>query len=211
MRFIFCFTLVAVCFVCRAQDDDMPDFRSKRDNLLKIQEKDVQSDVSTFTMAGIDINMGKLPLRSLSVSDFAENYLKFDSGNIKVTITSMPFFAGKHKLQYVDKYLARIDNKGYFGSYSKVPKKAIQSVSVIIDNDTVAIPPAAYNDLFEPSFIYNEGGERKSYDGVYFSANNKNMYIYMLCNDSMGGYEVTWVMQDKKYLRRIVDYNILKN
>jgi hypothetical protein len=210
MRVIYCLLLVSVCNMCQAQDD-MPDFRSKRDNLLKIQEKDVQSDVSTFTMTGLDINMGKLPLRTLSISDFGDDFLKFDSGNIKIAITSAPFNAAKHKMQYVEKYLTRIDSKPYYGSYSKIPKKSIQSVSVLIDNDTIAIPPTAYSDLYEPNFTYTQGGARKSYDGVFFSANNHYMYIYMLCNDGMGGYEVTWVIQDKKYLRRVLDFNVLKN
>lgn len=210
MRGIFCLLLVSVCFMCKAQDD-MPDYRSKRDNLLKIPEKDIQSDVSTFTLAGLDINMAKLPLRSLSISDFGDDFIRFDSDNIKINITSAPFNAAKHKMQYVDKYLTRIDMKAYYGSYSKLPKKYLQSISVVIDNDTVAIPPAAYTDLYEPNFTYTQGGLRKSYDGVYFSADKHTMYIYLLCNDNMGGYEITWVIRDKKYVRRILDYNVLKN
>jgi len=211
MRSIFFVVLVSVCFAAMAQYDDMPDYRSKRDMLSKIPEKEVQADVSTFTMAGIDLGISRLPLRTLSISDFGENFLKFDSGNIKIAITSAPFEPAKHKLQYVDKYLARIDSKGYFGSYSKVPKKVLKSLVVVIDHDTVAIPAIAYTDLYEPKFTYNEGGTAKTYNAVYYSANNHDIYIYLLCNDGMGGYEVTWVIQDKKYLRRILDFNILKN
>ncbi len=211
MRGIFCTMLMAVCFICNAQDDDMPDMRSKQDNLMKMREKDLQSDISTFTMAGIDIATGKLPLRSLSISDFDENFIKFDSANIHISITGAPFNPARHKLQYSDKYLIRIDTKPYFGSYSKVPKKYIKSFSVVIDNDTVAIPATAFFDLYEPTFSYNEKGVRKSQDGVYFSANGRFMYVYLLCNDGMGGYEVTWVFHDKKYIRRVVDFNVLKN
>jgi len=210
MRSVACLVLLFARLISHAQDD-MPDFRTKRDNLLKIQEKDVQSDVSVFTLTGLDINMGKLPLRSLSISDFGDDFIKFDSGNVHINITSAPFNAAKHKLQYVEKYLTRIDMKPYYGSYSKLPKKALQSISVVIDNDTVAIPPVAYIDLYEPNFTYTQGGVRKSYDGVYFSADKHTMYIYLLCNDGMGGYEVTFVIRDKKYLRRILDFNVLKN
>ena len=28
----------------------------------------------------------------------------------------------------------------------------------------------------------------------------------MLNSDGKNGYEVTWVLQDKKYLRRVIDY-----
>jgi hypothetical protein len=210
MRFVLCVFFSAFCLTCFAQDD-LPDFRSKRDNLLKIQEKDIQAEVATFTMAGIDINNGKPPITGLPVKDFGDNFITFDSGNVKVTIAAGLFDPAKHKLQYSDKYLIRIDTKPYFGSYSKVPKKYIRSISVVVDGDTVAIPPAAYVDLYEPGLIYSEDGEHKSLDGVYLSPNNHYLYIYVLCNDGMGGYEVTWVIRDKKYYRRIVDANILKN
>ncbi len=189
----------------------MPDYRSKRDMLSKIPEKDVQADVSTFAMAGLDLGITRLPLRSMSISDYGDNFLKFDSGNIKISITSTTFYPARHKLQYIEKYLTRIDNKAYYGSYGKLPKSVIQSVVVVVDHDTVPIPPIAYTDLYEPRFTYKEGGTAKSYNSVYFSPNNHAIYIYLLCNDGMGGYEVTWVIQDKKYLRRIVDFNILKN
>ncbi len=214
MRFVFFILFTASCFVSFAQDD-LPDYRSKRDNLLKIPEKDIQADVATFTMAGIDINNNRPPIASVPAKDFGDNFLMFDSGDIKVTIKSAAFVPTKHKLLYSDKYLVRIDAKAYFGNYSKVPKKFIESVTVVIDNDTVPIPAIAYADLYEPSLTYVEGGESKSYNGVYYSGDKqnprKNIYIYMLCNDGLGGYEVTWVIQNKRYVRRIVDAGIIKN
>ncbi len=211
MRIAICVLLVFAGLLCKAQDDDMPDLRSKRDNLTKIPEKDIQADVAIFALAGLDLNMGRPALRSMSISDMSNTFIKFDSGNIHIAVNAIPFNPAKHKLLYSDKYLIRIDNKPYFGSYSKIPKVAIQSVSMVVDNDTVTIPPAAYNDLYEPNFTFNQGGTRKSYDGVYFSDDKHTIYIYLLCNDLMGGYEVTWVIRDKKYLRRIIDFNVLKN
>jgi hypothetical protein len=210
-RLAICFLLTVTVIVCRAQDDDMPDLRSKRDNLTKIPEKDIQADIAVFAMAGLDINMGKPPLRSMSITDMSNTMIKFDSGGIHVAVTAIPFSPAKHKLQYSDKYLIRIDSKAYFGSYGKIPKMAINNVSVVIEGDTVAIPAVAYSDLYEPNFTFNQGGERKSYDAVYFSPDKHTMYIYLLCNDQAGGYEVTWVIRDKKYVRRIVDFNVLKN
>jgi hypothetical protein len=216
MRFLLSFIFLAFVFTCAAQDDDMPDYRSKRDNLLKIPEKDIQAGVATFTMAGIDISNGKAPIASIPVKDFGNDFLTFDSGNLKVTIKAGDFTPAKHKLFYIEKYLVRIDGKAYYGSYGKLPKKNIQSISVIIGLDTVNIPPAAFADLYEPALTYAQGGEDKSLDGVYFTtdrqgASFKDVYIYMLCNDGRGGYEVTWVIRDKKYYRRILDFNILKN
>jgi hypothetical protein len=86
----------------------------------------------------------------------------------------------------------------------------VGSITVIIDKDTVAIPPTAYFDLYNPQFTFAEGGNQKSNNGVYLSPDKRKIYIYMLSRDNNGNYEVTWVIQDKKYLRRVVDYGFLK-
>lgn len=208
MRLVFCAILVLAGLICKAQDD-MPDLRSKRENLTKIPEKDIQSDVAIFSLAGLDFGMGRPPLRSMSIAELNNSFVKFDSANIHITVKAVPFTVDKYKMQYSEKYLIRINNKPYFGSYSKVPKMAVSAVNVVIDEDTVAIPATAYNDLFDPNFTVSGGG--KSYDAVYFSDDKHTMYIYLLCNDNMGGYEVTWVIRDKKYVRRIVDFNVIKN
>jgi hypothetical protein len=36
------------------------------------------------------------------------------------------------------------------------------------------------------------------------------MYVYMLNRDDTGSYEITWVIQDRKYLRRVLDYGFSK-
>jgi hypothetical protein len=209
--------LFFICFVfnCNAQDDN-PDYRPKKDNLSRVQEKDIQNDLTSFTLAGVDQSMGKLMPQSLSVTGYSDKGISFGgddlAGNkIAVTITAGVFFPTKHKLMQMDKFLARIDNKGYFGNYGKVPSVSIGSVTLLINNDTIAIPADAYSDLYNPSFYYkDQSGNIKSHDNVYLSADKRTIYIYMLNPDNMGGYEVTWVIQDKKYLRRVVDFNITK-
>ena len=73
--------------------------------------------------------------------------------------------------------------------------------------DTVNIPASAYFDLYNPGYTFPDGsGNRKTKDGVYLSADKQTFYIYMQNNDDTGSYEVTWVIQDKKYLRRVLDF-----
>ena len=173
-------------------------------------QKDVRSDAATFTMSGIDESVGKAPLLSIPVTGFTPNEIQFKGNGINVIITAGNFDAAKHKLTYSDKYLLKIDNKAYYGKYTLVPKHNIASVAVVIDKDSVAIPPAAYFDLYNPAFTYSDGSQLKTFAGVYQSADKRTVYIYMLNRDELGSYEVTWVIQDKKYLRRIVDYGFLK-
>ncbi len=195
--------------VAKAQDD-IPDMRSKKDNFKKVMEKEVRSDAATFTMTGIDESVGKPPLASIPVTSYDRKSIHFEGNGINVTITAGDFDASKHKLFYSDKYLIKIDNKAYYGQYTQVPKHNIASVQVKIDKDSVLIPPAAYFDLYNPAFTYTDGDKLKTFAGVYQSADKRKVYIYMLNRDELGSYEVTWVIQDKKYLRRIVDFGFLK-
>ena len=212
MRWILCLLFAAFSLAVSAQDD-MPDYRSKKDSYTKMAEKDIKNDLATFTMTGIDESVGKTPLVRIPVTNYGNNFMTFEGNSIKVKIKSGPFFPTQHRLDYADeskKYLVKIDKKAYYGNYGSAPKTQVASINVIVDKDTVAIPSLAYFDLYNPNLTYSEGGNQKSYNGVYLSPDKHNIYIYMLCRDSNGSYEVTWVIKDKKYLRRVVDYGFLK-
>jgi hypothetical protein len=149
----------------------------------------------------------------IPVTNYGNNFITFEKDNIKVEIKSSPFFPTQHRMDYAEegsKYLVKIDKKAYYGGYGSVPKTEIASITVIMDKDTVAIPATAYFDLYNPSLTYSEGGNQKSYNGVYLSPDKRKMYIYMLSRDNTGNYEVTWIIQDKQYLRRVVDFGFLK-
>lgn len=211
MRLVFLFLLINFCFRSVAQNLDYPDYRSKRDIFNRVVEKDIRSDIASYSMGGIDESIGKLPLNTVPVTAFGPNFISFSNDNIYVTITGNTFNPTAHKLGYYDeKYLVKIDNKPYFGNYGKVPRTNIENVTVVIGNDTVAIPPAAYCDLYNPVFTVTDGGVQKSNNKVYLSADGRKIYIYMLKQEVGGSHEVTWVIQDKKYLRRVVDFGFLK-
>ena len=210
-------TLLAVFFAlvaagAFAQDREFPDYRSKKESFLRIQEKDIRADVASFSIGGMDESVGKGTLAGIPATNFGTDFITFSGANIHVTIKAGSFDASKHKLQYYNKeHLVRIDGKPYYGHYGEMPKNTIANVSVIIDKDSVAIPPAAYADLYEPDFTYKDNtGTVKSYNKVLVSPDKKKIYIYMLARDPYGSYEVTWVIQDKKYLRRVVDFGFLK-
>lgn len=212
MRWILCL-FFAACSVAANAQDDMPDYRSKKDSYTKMAEKDIKGDLATFTMAGIDESVGKTPLVRIPVTNYGNNFMTFEGNNIHVEIKSSPFFPTQHKMDYADeekKYLVKIDKKAYYGNYGSAPKTQIASITVVVDKDTVAIPQTAYFDLYNPQFTYSQGGSQKSYNGVYLSPDKRNIYIYMLSRNANDSYEVTWVIQDKKYLRRVVDFGFLK-
>lgn len=211
MRIVLFVLLLHLTVGSFAQNDDFPDYRSKREIFTRIMEKDIRADIASFSMGGIDESIGKLPLKTLPITAFGTDFITFAADNIQVKITSAPFDKTKHKLGFYDeKYLVKIDNKPYFGDYGKVPKTTVSGVTVIIDKDTVAIPPAAYTDLHNPIFSFYDHGVQKSQDKVYLSNDGHKVYVYLLKQEAGGSYEVTWVIQDKKYVRRVVDFGFLK-
>ncbi len=212
MRTLFLSILIITSTCTFAQDKEFPDFRSKKENFLRMQEKDIRADLASFTMGGMDESMGKGKLASIPATSYGNDYITFSGDNIQITIKAMPFDETKHKLQYYNKeHLVRIDGKPYYGNYGEVPRTVISSVTVLIGKDSIAIPAAAYFDLYEPDFTYRDAaGVVKSYNKVYLSQDKSRIYIYMLNRDALGSYEVTWVIKDKQYLRRVVDFGFLK-
>jgi len=212
MRIILPILFFLTSLTSLSQDREFPDFRSKKDNFLRMQEKDIRADLASFTMGGMDESVGKGKLFNIPATNFGTDFITFSGSDIQVTIKSGTFDKSKHKLQmFQNKWLVRIDGKPYYGNYGEVPRTTIESVTVLVGKDTVQIPATAYFDLYEPDFTYRDAtGTVKSYNKVYLSPDNKKIYIYMLNRDDYGSYEVTWVIQDKQYLRRVVDYGFLK-
>jgi hypothetical protein len=194
-----------------AQELDFRDYRSKKESFTKIPEKDVRADIASFALGGIDESIGKLPLTKIGVSKFEDNFMSFEDANLKVVITTARFDPSLHKLQKDEEHIVRINNKPYYGNYGEIPTNHIQGVTVVVNKDTIPIPPAAYTDLCNVKFTYRDkAGTERSNNGVYLSKDNRKVYIYMLNKDGAGGYEVTWVIQDKKFLRRVLDYGMVK-
>jgi len=208
---IFCFSLSLLTIA----QDDYPDYRNKRDNFIKIpsQQKDIRYDLATFSMAGLDESVGKQPLQTIPAVNAESNYMKFEGNGIQVIVRSGVFEPSKHKLQYYDenKYLVKIDGKPYYGNYGQKPVTTISEVTVIIGKDTVHVPQTALFDLYNPTFTYrDQSGTIKTHNGVYLSADKHRIYVYMLNREPKSSYEVTWVIQDKQYLRRVVDFGLLQ-
>jgi hypothetical protein len=209
MRFIYTVLLLSICATVFAQDDEIPTYRSKRENFLKMTEKDLRADLATFTLGGLDEAAGKDPIPYIPVVSFSNDSVLLQKDNIRVIIKAGTFNKTKHKiLLYDEKYVTKIDNKPYYGIIGKMPVTTIQSVQLIIGRDTVSIPPAAYSDLYNPVFCKpGSNAKTKCNTGAYISKDGHHIYIYMLNGDGKEGYEVTWVFQDKQYLRRVVDWD----
>jgi hypothetical protein len=211
MRYTFFLLLMCNVLAGFTQDTEYTDARNTRESFSRLYDKDIKGDLASFTIAGIAESINKPVLKVLPVTKYGDDYIKYDSNNLQVIIKAGVFNIIKHKLHFEGKYLVRIDNKPYFGNYTKVPQVGIAAVTVVSGKDTIAIPPAAFADLYNPHFTYTDAsGIIKSQDAVYISGDKRKIYIYMLNRDDKGSYEVTWIIQDNKYLRRVIDFGFTK-
>jgi len=204
LSFIFLFLLFVSNGIGQA---DYPDYRNKKESFSKIPDKQIKDELASFTMAGVEESIGKPALGKVPVTSYGKDYLAFDGNNVKVIVRTAPFNATGHKLQKVEEHVVKIDNKPFYGNYGSLPKTMIKSVSVVIGKDSVEIPASAFFDIYDLNFGYRDAsGTLRSTSAIYFSSDKIKIYIYFLNRANEGNYEVTWVIQDKKYLRRVLDY-----
>jgi hypothetical protein len=206
-KYSFLFLAVFYCAVAQAQD--FSDSRKKTESFAKLQPKEVRADVATFALAGISESVNTVPLPKIDYSSYGNDSMVFDSDGIKAIIKTAPFVPENHKLSYDDKYLIRIDKRPYYGDYGNMPKTEISDVIFIWGKDTVPVPPAAYNDLHNLHFTYLNKGVQRTGNAIYHSKDGRRTYLYLFSKDNTGSYEVTWIFQDGRYIRRVLDYGFM--
>jgi hypothetical protein len=209
-RYTLLFSALVLSFFCSAQSNyEYQDTRKKNESFAKLQPKNVRADVATFALSGISESMGLTPLSKISYSGFGNDFMNFEGDGIKASVKIAPFDKTGHRLDYDEKYLIRIDRKPYYGRYGSLPSTHISDLSMIIDGDTVVIPKTAYFDLYNLNLTYLDKGVQRTTNAVYKSKDGHYIYLYLFSKDNSGSYEVTWIFQDKKYLRRVLDYGFM--
>ncbi|MHA4811509.1 hypothetical protein ACX0G9_25660 [Flavitalea flava] len=209
MRILFTLVLVLSAALTQAQDLDYPDYRNKKDNFVKIPDKPLRADIASFALAAVDESIGKAQLNTIPIKEYDAKWMVFEGENIQVTIRTGIFHPTMHKLMFSEKHLVKIDGKPYYGgNYGEIPKTNIESITVVIGKDTIPVPASAYFDLYDPKFSFNQSGSTRTRNAVYLSVDKHSFYIYMLNIENKGS-EFTWVIRDKQYLRRVVDYGFL--
>jgi len=204
--FLFIFQGIS-CYAQKFYDYD--DTRRKNESFIRLPKNQIRNDLATFTLSGTDESVGKDELQKIPFTTFGTDSMNFEGDNIKASIKLIPFDKSKHKLDFDEKYLIRIDRKTYYGDYGEIPKTSIRDILLTIDNDTVPIPPTAYQDIHNVNLTYSDNGSLKTRNGVYKSKDGHRVYIYIFCKNKTGSYELTWIIQDKQYIRRVLDYGFM--
>ncbi|CAN5698131.1 hypothetical protein BH10BAC2_BH10BAC2_14740 [soil metagenome] len=222
--FVYAFISLALIFVSAqtslSQTNAIPDTKGDRESFMQLSDGVIKREIVSFNITGsldsetsgfAKTQMTEIPLRNCT--DSSTTFQKGDiiATDILVSISSTGFDTAGHKLTYADsshQFLLLIDDKPIWGTDGGVPKEKIASVRFIHVKYQLILPHSAIAGLYEPNFCYNQKAREKpaeTFCKVFQSADKRRVYIYMLNGDGAGGYEVTWIIEDSKYLKRVVD------
>ena len=189
-----------------AQDDVIPDLRGDKESLDKLKDKTLKAELSTFTDAGSNIKNKTVNVLGIPLTEYSDAYSIFEEDSAKFKIVTGNFNRSLHKYSAINGDNIKIDNKPFYGTDGNLPTKQINSIFVIIGSDTVKIPKIAFTDLYQPSLSWKEDSKTVGFLRVYSSTDKKRFYIHMQNSDGAGFYEVTFMIRNKKYVGRVIDY-----
>ncbi|MDR2238198.1 MAG: hypothetical protein LBE92_18900 [Chryseobacterium sp.] len=137
------------------------------------------------------------PVPSVSIN---ENKAVFSSKNIKVEIIAEPFpykenkkyfSSSSREIQIKDLY----KGKQAWGIDGTIPQTHYKSITIKIGNNTVEIPTAETENLFNVNTEFTK---------CYFDSENETLYISMINSDGAGGYAVLFRIEKGKYKGKTV-------
>lgn len=203
------FSLVLILFTVQAFAQNYTDTRKDRESFKKLHPAEVRSEVAFFTFGGVTESARAPELPAITPTAISKDSIVIDGNGMYAKVKLAPFEPEKHKIYYDvdDKTPIKIDKKTYYGDYGRMPLTYIESIVLVVDGDTVAIPESAYRDLMNMKFTYVNNGQEMSKDAV-FTSNKGRVYLYLFSNNRTGPYEVTYIIQDKKYQRRVLNYDL---
>lgn len=202
----------AILFSIQAFSQDITDTRKKTESFKRLQPANIRSEVASFTFGGITESAQAPALQKISPTILSRDSLVIAGDGIYAKVSLASFNPKGHKIQYDDeaeKIPIRIDRKTYYGDYGKMPVTSVQSIILTINGDTVHIPQEAYSDLMNMKFSYLNSGAERTNDGIFISKDHKRIYLYLFSKGNTSSYEVTFIIQDKSYLKRVLDYDLL--
>jgi hypothetical protein len=146
--------------------------------------------------------------RSKSLKEFTsinsrvltENSLSLSLDSIQIDIETEVFDVKRNTLTYDTPngyYLTEINHKQYYGSDGEVPKRQYEFIKIKIGQKMVPINGSEISDLFEPNL--------ESTFATYDSLTHR-LYLFASNSDGSGSYEVLWVIENGKYIKRVIAY-----
>jgi hypothetical protein len=98
----------------------------------------------------------------------------------------------------------------YIAISGKFPKTYIKTFNMAYsDHHRIKIPQIAYSDIYEPHTCELTMNKNKIIQSskcrVFKRSDQQRVYIYMIIGEGQNEQEVTWVIQNARYLMRVID------
>ncbi|MBN9382692.1 MAG: SH3 domain-containing protein [Chitinophagaceae bacterium] len=124
--------------------------------------------------------------------------LMIHNDSVTLQLTTAPFQARQHVLRKdKDGYVSTIDGRKPVGSDGSMPRQKLTAFRMTIGGNTVDIPAAAWNDIYEPTL---------ETCNVFFDTRTGFMYIFIpSSSDGGGAYTIAWIFAKGRYVKRYVD------
>jgi hypothetical protein len=208
MKHIYLIIFLLSSSFLRAQDLlNVPDYRTDKESFKKVKNKTLRKELASFTVAGGDDEKKSMDLKEIPLKTYGDNFITFNQDSLTVTILTGIFIKAEHRLLYYDQSLIKIDDKPFWGTAGDLPVASILSVRVSIGATMIELPFDAVNDLYNPDLCWTDAKNKGTNcrTGVYVSDDGKRIYITMMNGGEAGAYEITWIIEKGKYLRRVLD------
>ena len=198
MKQILLLILGFPCLVL-AQNDNPAPFHKVKDSVMR------REIAGIAIIPSLETSLKPFPLKEIKPFRVTNTSISFQLDSLMVHISAEVFQRAKHRLGYKEGYLQTIDGKPYFGSDGGVLKLSTR-LNVKNGRAQIKIPVTAVEDLYEPNYCYINERSTQCHTRTYCSIDNRRIYIYMNNSDGTGAYEVAWILKNRVYAGRMIDY-----
>lgn len=150
----------------------------------------IRKEIASFSVKGASMtekdSAATPPLEAIRLRKCSDKFVSFKKGNI-----------------YDNELEVDISSEG------QVPATRIKEIRLLFGRyGLMHLPDSAFADLCGPKYCgkyTKRGNPIASHCKVLRSGDKSRVYLYMRNGEGSGQYEVTWVVQDRKYHTRVVD------
>lgn len=176
-----------------------------------LKEGIFKTEVGSFAKAAdlpssVD-STNKIKLTEIKLKRCSTDFVHFESGDI-IALDKLVSIYSNIDTPLISR---QSDSKVIWGTTGNTPARRISEVRYMHYKYLLILPATAIGGLYEPKFCINTTRKNKlrgitsSNCKVYQSLDKRRVYIYMLNGNGSEQYEITWVIQDSRYLMRILD------
>ncbi len=225
LKLLFQFFLFFVAIgTCAQQDSVSIQTLKARESFWNLSDTTIRNEIASFNRKGDSIKqraavkavkLTEIPLMSCSdtVANFhlKSAYIHLYFSDFDFTDHQLSYFPGKG----LDSILL-IDNQPFWGTNGKLPKRKVKDVFFVLHSHyLVDFPSEAFTGIYEPplcTWDYNPVGKTVHREALATphlrllkSETSHHMYLYMLNGEDENRYEVIWILENERYLTRVVD------